>query len=244
MVETLLSRLRQEQAARLPGGIYHRLQILMTYNSNHIEGSRLTEDQTRSIFETHTITADGVINIDDIAETQGHFRAIDLVIQFAEEPLSQTLIKDLHRLLKENTSDAKKDWFGVGAYKKLPNEVGLMTTTEPDHVEDEVCKLIADYESRAKVPTLEDLLSFHVRFERIHPFQDGNGRVGRLVLLKECLRYNIVPPVITEDLKHFYYRGLSRWDEERGFLIGTAQAGQDQVAVYLDRLRVPYQKFG
>ena len=236
--EKLLDRLRAEKEAHLSGGIYHKVQIELTYNSNRIEGSRLTQDQTRYIFETNTIGADGgSVNVDDIVETANHFRCIDRVIDQANATLSENFIKQLHLTLKNGTSDARKSWFAVGGYKKLPNEVGGKQTTAPEDVSDEMKKLLHAYNA---IPnkTLDDILDFHVRFERIHPFQDGNGRVGRLILFKECLRNNIVPFIISDELKMFYYRGLQNWPEERGYLRETSVAAQDQFRQYLDYFRI------
>lgn len=236
--ETLLDRLRAEKEAHLPGGIYHKVQIELTYNSNRIEGSRLTQDQTRYIFETNTIGADsGSVNVDDIVETANHFRCIDRVIDQANATLSENFIKQLHLTLKSGTSDARKSWFAVGGYKKLPNEVGGKQTTAPEDVSDEMKKLLHAYHA---IPnkTLDDILDFHVHFERIHPFQDGNGRVGRLILFKECLRNNIVPFIISDELKMFYYRGLQNWPDERGYLRETCVAAQDQFREYLDYFRI------
>lgn len=238
--EDLLSALQREKEASLSGGIYHRVQIELTYNSNHMEGSRLTHEQTRYIFETNTVGMDsGVLNVDDVVETANHFRCIDLVIENAKKPLTEGFIKELHRILKSGTSDSRKDWFAVGDYKKLPNEVGGRDTTPPEQVAEEVKALLADYNAKS-AKTLEELLDFHVRFERIHPFQDGNGRVGRLLLFKECLRYGIVPFIIDETLKLFYYRGLSEWSRERGYLTDTCLSAQDKFKQYLDRFRIPY----
>ena len=236
--ETLLDRLKAEKEARLSGGIYHKVQIELTYNSNRIEGSRLTQDQTRYIFETNTIgVGDGVVRVDDVVETANHFRCIDQIIDQANLALSERLIKQLHLILKNGTSDARKDWFAVGDYKKLPNEIGGKQTTAPEYVTDEMKKLLHAYNA---IPnkTLDDILDFHVRFERIHPFQDGNGRVGRLILFKECLRNNIVPFIISDELKMFYYRGLQNWPDERGYLRETCIAAQDQFRKYLDYFRI------
>lgn len=240
--KTLLGFLRAEKFGGIKGGIYHKVQIDLTYNSNHIEGSRLSHDQTRYIYETNTIcVADSVLNVDDIVETSNHFRCIDLVIEQANQPLSEKFIKELHRTLKNGTSDSRKDWFAVGEYKKLPNEVGGRETAAPEEVASMLQELLAGYNAE-KTKTLEELLEFHVRFEQIHPFQDGNGRVGRLLLFKECLRNNIVPFIITEELKMFYYRGLHEWDRERGYLRDTCLTAQDQFKAYLDYFRVPYEK--
>ena len=233
--------LRAEKAAKLHGSIYHKIQIDLTYNSNHIEGSRLTHDQTRYIFETNTIgVSDGTVKVDDVVETANHFKCIDMVIDSANHALSETFIKQLHAVLKSGTSDSRLDWFAVGDYKKLPNEVGGMDTTAPENVSAEMKKLLAEYNAIGS-KTFDDLLDFHYRFERIHPFQDGNGRVGRLILFKECLRNNIVPFIIEDDLKMFYYRGLKEWQNERGYLRDTCLTAQDKFKKYLDYFRVPYE---
>ena len=224
---TLLERLRLEKKIQLRGGIYHKVQVDMTYNSNHIEGSRLTHDQTRLIFETNTIGVEGeAVNVDDVVETANHFRCMDLVIENATRPLSEAFIKELHRTLKTGTSDSRQSWFAVGAYKKIANEVGGQATTAPGKVNAAMGKLLREY-NETQNKTLDELLDFHVAFERIHPFQDGNGRVGRLILFKECLRWGEVPFVIGEDLKLFYYRGIARWDQERGWLRDTCLTAQD-----------------
>lgn len=238
--ETLLDILQREQTSSLPGGIYHKIQIELTYNSNHIEGNRLTHDQTRYIFETNTVgVTDSSLNVDDIVETSNHFRCIDLVITNAKSTLTESFIKKLHRLLKTGTSDSRHPWFSVGDYKKLPNEVGGKETTLPEDVASEMRSLLASYNAK-KSKTFEDLLEFHYRFERIHPFQDGNGRIGRLILFKECLRSNVVPFIIDEKLKMFYYRGLAEWPYERGYLTDTCLAAQDQFKRYLDYFKIPY----
>lgn len=240
--ETLLDVLRTEKVSGTKGGIYHKVQIELTYNSNHMEGSRLTHDQTRYIYETNTIGVEaGTVNVDDIVETANHFRCIDLVIDSAGQMLSEPFIKTLHRTLKSGTSDSRKDWFAVGDYKKIPNEVGGRDTTTPEEVPIEMKQLLASY-NRKPDKTLEDLIAFHVAFESIHPFQDGNGRVGRLILFKECLKNGIVPFIIDEDLKLFYYRGLHEWNTERGYLIDTCLSAQDKFKKYLNYFRIPYQK--
>ena len=243
MPKTLLDVLRAEKAAKLHGGIYHRIQIDLTYNSNHIEGSRLTHDQTRFIFETNTIgMSDGAVKVDDVVETANHFKCIDMVIDSAAHVLSEAFIKQLHAALKSGTSDSRQDWFAVGDYKKLPNEVGGMDTAQPEEVAAQMKKLLSEYNA-SKEKTFDDLLDFHYRFERIHPFQDGNGRVGRLILFKECLRNNIVPFIIDEDTKLYYYRGLKEWERERGYLRDTCLAAQDKFKKYLDYFRIPYSYF-
>lgn len=240
MPKTLLDVLRAEKAAKLHGGIYHRVQIDLTYNSNHIEGSRLTHDQTRFIFETNTIgMSDGAVKVDDVVETANHFKCIDMVIDSAAHVLSEAFIKQLHATLKSGTSNSRQDWFAVGDYKKLPNEVGGMNTAQPEEVASQMKKLLSEYNAN-KEKSFDDLLDFHYRFERIHPFQDGNGRVGRLVLFKECLRNNIVPFIIDEDTKLYYYRGLKEWERERGYLRDTCLAAQDKFKKYLDYFRIPY----
>lgn len=240
MPKTLLDVLRAEKAAKLHGGIYHRVQIDLTYNSNHIEGSRLTHDQTRFIFETNTIgMSDGAVKVDDVVETANHFKCIDMVIDSAAHILSEAFIKQLHATLKSGTSNSRQDWFAVGDYKKLPNEVGGMDTAQPEEVASQMKKLLSEYNAN-KEKSFDDLLDFHYRFERIHPFQDGNGRVGRLVLFKECLRNNIVPFIIDEDTKLYYYRGLKELERERGYLRDTCLAAQDKFKKYLDYFRIPY----
>ena len=241
-VETLLSILQEEKRTKYAGGIYHKTQIDLTYNSNHIEGSRLTHDQTRYIFETNTIGVENeVLNVDDVIETSNHFRCIDLIIDHAASTLSEHFIKKLHHILKTSTSDSRKDWFAVGEYKRLPNEVGGMQTSLPEEVADRMRALLSDYNAVPK-KTLDNILDFHVRFERIHPFQDGNGRVGRLIMFKECLKYNIVPFIIEENLKLFYYRGLKEWYNEKGYLTDTCLTAQDKYKAYLDYFRIPYEK--
>ena len=222
----LLQTLRDEKSIRMPGGLYHELQVRMTYNSNHIEGSKLSEDQTRLIFETNTVDVGEGIPVDDIIETVNHFRAIDYVIDVAEEPLTESIIKELHRILKQSTKDSTLSWFAVGDYKKRPNVVGGRETAKPKDVPVRMKALLDDYAALPTV-TVNDIIRFHYNFERIHPFQDGNGRVGRLVALKECLRYGIVPFIIEDSKKMFYYRGLSEWEQVPGYLTDTCLDGQD-----------------
>lgn len=222
----LLQTLREEKSVRMPGGLYHELQVRMTYNSNHIEGSRLTENQTRLIFETNTIDAGEGIPVDDIIETVNHFRAIDYVIDTAEEPLTEEIVKELHRILKQSTKDASLSWFSVGDYKQRANTVGGHATAKPKDVPARMKVLLADYAALDTV-TINDIISFHYAFEQIHPFQDGNGRVGRLIALKECLRFSIVPFIIEDAKKLYYYRGLSEWEREKGYLTDTCLDGQD-----------------
>ena len=237
---TLLDILKEQKASKYTGGIYHKTQIDLTYNSNHIEGSRLTHDQTRYIFETNTIGVEKeVLNVDDVIETVNHFRCIDIIIDSARAALTEKFIKDLHFILKNGTSDSRKDWFAVGDYKKLPNEVGGMDTTIPEEVADKMKNLLREYNAKDE-KTFEDILDFHVKFERIHPFQDGNGRIGRLIMFKECLKYNIVPFIVDDNLKMFYYRGLKEWDNEKGYLTDTCLSAQDKYKAYLDYFRIVY----
>ncbi|MBR5278553.1 MAG: Fic family protein [Clostridia bacterium] len=238
--QMLCDILKSEKNSRLKGGIYHKIQIELTYNSNHMEGSRLTHDQTKYIFETNTI---GITNenlrVDDIIETANHFRCIDEIIDNAKNKLSEKLIKNLHFILKTGTSDSKKSWFAVGDYKKLPNEVGGVETTQPEAVEEELKKLLTAYNAKENI-TFEDIIDFHVQFERIHPFQDGNGRVGRLIMFKECLKHNIVPFIIEDDIKLFYYRGLKEWSNEKGYLMDTCLSAQDKFKKHLNYFRIKY----
>ena len=237
---TLLDILQEEKKRKYSGGIYHKTQIELTYNSNHMEGSRLTHDQTRYIFETNTIGIENeIINVDDVIETANHFRCIDIIIDQAKAPLSEKLIKELHLTLKNGTSDSRKEWFSVGDYKKLPNEVGGIETTAPEEVPVKIRKLLAEYNSKRN-KIIDDIINFHVNFERIHPFQDGNGRIGRLIMFKECLKYNIVPFIIEDNLKLYYYRGLKEWNTQKGYLIDTCLTAQDKYKTYLDYFRIPY----
>lgn len=237
---TLLEVLTAEKQAKLSGGIYHKVQIELTYNSNYIEGSQLTHDQTRYIFETNTIGIDsGAVKVDDIVETANHFKCIDMIIENAKKPITEAFIKELHRTLKSGTTDARQDWFAVGEYKKLPNTVGDMYTVQPEEVAEKIKALLVEYNAK-KEKTFDDLLDFHYKFECIHPFQDGNGRIGRLLLFKDCLKYNIVPFIIDEELKLFYYRGLKEWANERGYLRDTCLTAQDKFKKYLDYFEVKY----
>ena len=240
-VETLLAFLKREKDAGLNGGIYHKIQIDLTYNSNHIEGSKLTHDQTRYIFETKTLgVTDKAVKVDDIVETVNHFRCIDLIIEGANTKLTESFIKQLHFILKSGTTDSQKSWFKVGDYKMLENEVGGSETTKPAEVAAAIKALLKEYNSKSKI-TFDDILDFHVRFESIHPFQDGNGRVGRLIMFKECLKHNIVPFIITEELKMYYYRGIKNWKTERGFLRDTCFTGQDAMKATLDYFGIKYE---
>lgn len=241
IINNLLAILRKEKESKLSGSIYHRLQIDMTYNSNHIEGSLLTHEQTRYIFETNTIgISENAVNIDDIIETTNHFRCIDMIIDNADEKLTESFIKNLHKNLKTGTSDSRKDWFAVGEYKKLPNEVGGKKTVEPARVSENIKQLLDEYNATTK-KNLEEIIAFHVVFETIHPFQDGNGRVGRLIMLKECLKHDIVPFIISDDLKMFYYRGLHEWNKEKGYLIDTCLTAQDRFKKLLDYFQIAYK---
>lgn len=236
----LLAVLREQKQMKLKGGIYHKTQIDLTYNSNHIEGSRLTHDQTRYIFETNTIgVTDESVNVDDIIEATNHFRCIDLIIDRTEENLSETFIKELHNILKSGTSDSRKDWFAVGEYKRLPNEVGGADTTLPENVHKEMKALLKEYNAK-KQKSFDDILDLHHRFEMIHPFQDGNGRVGRLIMFKECLANGHVPFIITDELKMFYYRGLQQWIHIKDYLRDTCLTAQDNYKEVLDKFRIKY----
>lgn len=222
----VLQQLRDEKDAKISGGLYHELQVRMTYNSNHMEGSRLSEKQTRLIFETNTIDAGDGVPVDDILETVHHFRAIDYVIDTAEEELTEEIIKHLHYILKHDTKDVQLSWFAVGDYKKRGNVVGGRETTRPADVPEKIAALLSEYNKKQSI-VIEDIIAFHSDFEHIHPFQDGNGRVGRLIALKECLHHHIVPFIIEDAKKAYYYRGLSEWEDEKGYLIDTCLDGQD-----------------
>ena len=238
--KTLLSILQEEKKSKYSGGIYHKTQIDLTYNSNHMEGSRLTYDQTRYIFETNTISVENeTLNVDDVIETANHFRCIDMIIDNAKSALSEKFIKELHLILKSGTSDSRLEWFSVGDYKKRPNEAGGMPTAMSEEAADKMKALLTEYNGKEE-KTFEDVLDFHVKFERIHPFQDGNGRVGRLIMFKECLKYNIVPFIIEDNLKMFYYRGLKEWNNEKGYLTDTCLTAQDKYNAYLDYFRIKY----
>ena len=237
---TLLDILKEQKASKYSGGIYHKTQIELTYNSNHMEGSRLTHDQTRYIFETNTIGVEKeVLNVDDVIETVNHFHCIDIIIDSARAVLTEKFIKDFHFILKNGTSDSRKDRFAVGDYKRLPNEVGGRDTALPEEVADKMKTLLMEYNAK-DAKTFDDILDFHVKFERIHPFQDGNGRIGRLIMFKECLKNNIVPFIVDDNLKMFYYRGLKEWANEKGYLTDTCLAAQDKYKAYLDYFRIVY----
>ena len=239
---TMLDILREEKANQYSGGIYNKTQIELTYHSNHIEGCRLTYDQTQSMFETNTIGVEKeVLNVDDVVETANHFRCVDLVIDNAKAALTEKFIKELHLVLKNGTSDSRKEWFAIGDYKKMPNEVDGKETALPGEVADKMKVLLKEYNAREE-KILEDILDFHVKFEKIHPFQDGNGRVGRLIIFKECLKHNIVPFIIEDNLKMFYYRGLKEWNNEKGYLTDTCLIAQDKYKAYLDYFRIEYHK--
>lgn len=237
---SLLQMLRDQKELQVKGSIYHRTQIDLTYNSNHIEGSRLTHDQIRYIFETKTIgITDNAVKIDDIIETVNHFRCIDTIIDHAEEPLTEKFIKNLYLLLKSSTADSSKTWFAIGEYKQLPNEVGGIDTCLPEDVPQQMKALLTDY-NKSCHKTFAEILDFHVRFERIHPFQDGNGRIGRLLMFKECLANNHVPFIITDELKLFYYRGLREWGHINEYLTDTCLTAQDQYKALLSHFRIPF----
>ena len=239
-ISPLLKALREQKASKLKGGIYHRTQIDLTYNSNNIEGSKLTHDQTRYIFETNTIgVTDSSVNVDDVVETVNHFSCIDYIIDHTEDKLTENLVKQLHLLLKSGTSDSRKDWFAVGEYKRLPNEVCRQDTCAPEDVHKQMKVLLDEYNQKKK-KSFEDILDFHVRFEQIHPFQDGNGRVGRLLMFKECLANDIVPFIITDELKMFYYRGLKEWGHIDGYLIDTCLTAQDMYKELLKYFRIKH----
>ena len=238
--QNLLEWLKAEKKSSIKGGIYHKIQIELTYNSNHIEGSKLTHDQTRYIFETNTIGIENdTLNVDDIIETSNHFKCIDMIIDSAKYKLTEKFIKELHLTLKSGTSDSRKDWFNIGEYKKIPNEVGGNETASPETVSQEMKGLLSEYNQK-DVHNLEEIINFHYNFEAIHPFQDGNGRVGRLIMFKECLKNNIVPFIIDDNMKIFYYRGLSEWKRERGYLIDTCLSAQDKFKAYLQYFKIPY----
>lgn len=244
MKRNLLETLKFEKNNKISGGIYHKLQVEFTYNSNHIEGSRLSEEQTRLIFETNTIGLDDSktsLKVDDIIETSNHFQAIDKIIDLYDEDLREEFIKNIHKILKSGTSDSRKDWFIVGDYKAYPNEVGGYETTLPENVSREMKNLLEIYNNK-KAKSFEDIIDFHYQFEKIHPFQDGNGRVGRLLMLKECLKNDIVPFIINDDLKFFYYRGLSNYKKERGYLLDTCLTAQDRFKTYLDYFKISYHE--
>lgn len=226
---TLLKTLLEEKSSNLKGGIYHKTQILLTYNTNRIEGSKLSQEQTRYIYETNTLfteNGENTTNIDDIIETVNHFQCFDLMLKTAKEPLSEILIKKFHSLLKLNTSDAKKDWFNVGDYKSKPNIVGGIETSKPKEVKKHIQNLINNYNQKNKIELI-DIIDFYYEFEKIHPFQDGNGRVGRLILFKECLKHNLVPFIIEDEYKFFYYRGLSEYSNVKDYLVDTCLSAQD-----------------
>ena len=242
-VSPFYEALRDEMRCGTKGGIYHEFQIAMTYNSNHIEGSKLSEDDTRYIFETNTLLPDGsrAIPVNDVTETINHFDAIRFVIDHAMEPLSETFIKRLHFILKNNTLDARRPGFVVGDYKAMPNMVGGLDTAAPSKVKGMMAKLLRAYFAKPGL-VFEDLVDFHYRFESIHPFQDGNGCVGRLILMKECLRLGYLPVIIDEEIKAFYYRGLREYEESPGYLIDTCKAGQDKVRKLCSYFQIPFPK--
>ena len=225
----VLEVLREQKEMKLKGNLYHNTQIIFAYNTNHIEGSKLTEDQTRYIYETNTLLTEkeSITNLDDIIETANHFKLVDYMLDVADEELTEEMIKEFHKILKEGTSDSRKDWFNVGDYKKLANEAGNIKTALPKNVQKDMMKLMQWYNSLGKI-TIEDIIEFHYRFECIHPFQDGNGRVGRIIMFKECLKNSIIPFIILDKYKLFYYRGLKEYKREKGYLIDTCLNAQDQ----------------
>lgn len=238
--ETLLYRFMEEKSSRIKGGIYHQTQIKLAYNSNHIEGSKLTEDQTRYIYETNTVGLEKEpVNVDDIMETINHFQCFDYMIDCANNVLDEVFIKEVHKMLKTNTSDSRLPWFNIGEYKSRKNMVGDTLTTLPENVKAEIGNLLREYNNKENI-SFEDILDFHVKFEQIHPFQDGNGRVGRIIMFKECLKHNIVPFIIEDDLKMYYYRGIKEWDNEKGYLKDTCLTAQDRYKVYLDYFDIVY----
>lgn len=240
MERTILNVLKEEMNSGT-SGIYHKLQIDMAYNSNHIEGSRLSHDETRYIYETNTIMPTGdPIQVDDIMETINHFACFKTAIEKVEQPLSENIIKDFHKILKNNTADSRRDWFAVGDYKKVANYVGDKKTASPKSVNKKMAELLSEYNEKENI-SFDDILDFHVRFERIHPFQDGNGRVGRLIIFRECLRNNIVPFIVTDDMKYLYYRGLKEWDNEKGYLRDTCLSAQDKMKAYFDYFEIKYE---
>ena len=240
--DSLLYRLKEEKSSKLKGSIYHQTQIKLAYNSNHIEGSQLSEDQTRYIYETNTIGFEHEpANVDDIMETINHFQCFDYMIDSANNILDEDFIKNTHKILKTNTSDSRISWFNVGEYKSRKNMVGDLITTPPEKVKTTIEKLLNEYNKKQEI-TFDDILDFHVRFEKIHPFQDGNGRVGRIIMFKECLKHDIVPFIIEDNLKMYYYRGLKEWDNERGYLRDTCLTAQDRYKQYLDYFEIKYSE--
>ena len=227
----ILEVLREQKNMKLKGNLYHNTQITFAYNTNHIEGSKLTEDQTRYIYETNTLLAEkgSITDLDDVLETVNHFKLVDYMLDIANKKLTEKMIKEFHKILKEGTSDSRKDWFNVGEYKKLPNEVGTLKTKETKNVKKDMEKLLQWYESIKEI-TINEIIEFHAKFEKIHPFQDGNGRVGRIIAFKECLKNNIVPFIILDKDKLFYYRGLNQYqsNKEKGYLVDTCLNAQDQ----------------
>lgn len=240
--DSLLYRLKEEKSSKMKGSIYHQTQIKLAYNSNHIEGSQLSEDQTRYIYETNTIGFEHEpANIDDIMETINHFQCFDYMIDSANNILDEDFIKNTHKILKTNTSDSRISWFNVGEYKSRKNMVGDLITTPPEKVKSTIEKLLNEYNKKREI-VFDDILDFHVKFERIHPFQDGNGRVGRIIMFKECLKHDIVPFIIEDNLKMYYYRGLKEWDNEKGYLRDTCLTAQDRYKQYLDYFEIKYSE--
>ena len=226
----VLDILREQKEMKLKGNLYHQTQVSFAYNTNHIEGSTLTEDQTRYIFETNTVLFEGdtIAKVDDILETANHFKLVDYMLDVAHKKLSEKMIKEFHKILKYATSDSRVEWFNVGEYKQRANTIGNgIKTTSPNNVEKEMSKLMDWYNSLKQI-TIKEIIEFHYRFESIHPFQDGNGRIGRIIMFKECLRNNIIPFIIQDADKLFYYRGLKEYKSERGYLTDTCLNAQDQ----------------
>ena len=228
MENNLADKLVEEKKNRFHGGLYHKTQVNLAYNSNRIEGSRITEEQTRYIFETRTIgfKDEEAVPIDDIIETANHFVAFDYLLDTLSQILSAEIIKEFHRILKSGTADALKSWFALGNWKKLPNELGGTETTQPENIDSEIRQLNEWYINMGKAP-FETIIEYHYRFEKIHPFQDGNGRVGRLIMFRECLKHNVVPFIIDETHKQFYYRGLKEFERVPDYLLDTCRSAQD-----------------
>ena len=240
MKNYILKTLLEEKNNNLKGMLYHNFQIKFAYNSNHIEGSTLTEDQTRHIFETNSFFAENeTVKVKDVIETLNHFKCFDFIIEHANEKLSEKYIKKLHFLLKSNTSDSQIEWFKVGEYKQKPNTVGGNRAANPKQVEAKMKKLLENYNSQTEI-TVEKIIDFHYKFEKIHPFQDGNGRVGRLIMFKECLKNDIVPFILEDKYKMFYYRGLKNYESEKGWLYDTCLMAQDEMKKILDYFEVKY----
>ena len=226
----VLDTLREQKDMKLKGNLYHQTQVSFAYNTNHIEGSTLTEEQTRYIFETNTILFEGdtVAKVEDILDPSNHFKLFDYMLDVADKKLTEKMIKEFHKILKDGTLDSRVEWFNVGEYKQRANTIGSgIKTTSPNNVEKEMSKLMDWYNSLKQV-TIKEIIEFHYKFESIHPFQDGNGRIGRIIMFKECLKNNIVPFIIQDADKLFYYRGLKEYKNEKGYLADTCLNAQDQ----------------